>query len=382
MLRCLAERGRVSLACTAQRSVAPENRRRLALECDRLAIGGTTRLGRIGRSAYGLAAGKTATEGFFWSRSLANTVSRWAREEAFDAVVCYCSSMYQYARLAVFPGTRLIVDLVDVDSRKWAQCSNAARPPAAWVYSAESKRVLQLEKSITKQADEVFVVSKDERDLLAQVTNRSDVRAATNGVDTDYFAPNHSVTSDANTCCFVGVLNYQPNEDGLRWFVNHVWPLVRAHSSQARFLIVGRKPTASIHRLSAEPGVELHADVPDVRPYLNRAAVSVAPLQIARGLQNKVLEAMAMKKPVLATDAAVEGIHAAPGECFITAREPDAWASRLLRLFSDEERRYSLGQFARQYVVSHHSWRECLAPLLDSLSAAPSRDFDSRVAVA
>ena len=176
---------------------------------------------------------------------------------------------------------------------------------------------------------------------MAQLAQARNVYAITNGVDLDYYRPTPGNLESG--CVFVGALDYFPNVDGIAWFARTVWPNVRARHPEARLTIVGRKPVAAVRELAAIPGIDVVGQVPDVRPYLAAAAVVVAPLRIARGLQNKVLEAMSFGKPVVASPSALAGFGVRPDLPAHMANEPVEWVEALTQLLGDEPLRQNLG---------------------------------------
>src|SRR5262249_18664616 len=193
------------------------------------------------------------------------------------------------------------------------------------------------------------------------------VHAVTNGVDLDYF--HFRPPSSEPACVFVGAFDYHPNVDGACWFCAHVWPELHRRKPEARFFLVGRRPTPAIQRLAELPGVEVTGQVPDVRPYLERSAVTVIPLRIARGVQNKVLEALAMGRATVVSPEALAGLQARPGVHLLSATTPQEWIDATLRLLNDAELRQQLGTAGRQYVEENHCWDHCLdafGPLLAS----------------
>jgi len=191
----------------------------------------------------------------------------------------------------------------------------------------------------------------------------------TNGVDLEYF---RSKSEAESGCVFVGALDYWPNVDGICWFCRKVWPEIRRRQPQARLSIVGRRPVSAVRRLARYPGVEVVGQVPDVRPYYARAAVVVAPLRVARGVQNKILEALAMSKAVVASPNTLRGLKAEPGSHLLNAESPVEWQETILQLFQDQSLRKQLGKRGRKFVEDHHSWDRCLEPLgklLDDISS-------------
>ena len=214
--------------------------------------------------------------------------------------------------------------------------------------------------------------------MFSRVCPSVNAYAIPNGVDLEYFRPTDAAGDEAG-CVFVGALDYRPNIDAACWFCREAWPEIRRRRPDVRLLLVGRKPAAAVRRLAAVPGVEVVGQVPDVRPYLTRAAVAVNPLRIARGLQNKVLEAMAMGKAVVASPQALAGLRRrdeAPALCAATTPE---WVEIVANLLDQPERRRRLGAEGRRFVETHHDWAACLSPFdallgLGAGGAAASRD--------
>jgi glycosyltransferase involved in cell wall biosynthesis len=191
-----------------------------------------------------------------------------------------------------------------------------------------------------------------------------------NGIDLASFSPRHDVEHEVERpgCIFVGYLDYRANVIGLQWFCQNVWrELVRIHPG-ATFSIVGRNATREVRRLESIPGVEVVGSVNDVRPLIAGTNIVVVPLLVARGIQNKILEAMAMGKAVVASPAALAGIGARPGKEIIEADAPGEWIARIVDLWGDAQRRRQIGEQARRFVETHHDWRHCLAPLVNMCS--------------
>ena len=165
------------------------------------------------------------------------------------------------------------------------------------------------------------------------------------------------------TCVFVGVLDYRANVDGVTWFCQSVWPRVRAELPTATFLIVGRRPVSAVRRLAQYPGVKVIGEVPDVTRYLQQSQLVIAPLRIARGIQNKILEGLSAGKAVIASGPALEGLNLVPGEHLFQADTPDQWVTGILTLLADDRLRHRLGTAGRAFVCQHHRWDTCLRPL-------------------
>jgi glycosyltransferase involved in cell wall biosynthesis len=193
-----------------------------------------------------------------------------------------------------------------------------------------------------------------------------------NGVDLEYFRPDlpdapvdnrHSAASARLECLFVGALDYLPNVDGVSWFAREVWPDVYARFPEARFTLVGRRPVAQIRRLTRQPGVELIGEVADVRPYLRSARLVVVPLRIARGIQNKVLVALASGKPVIASPRALGGLELVPNEHVYQAETPARWIRCISSLLGDGDEFRRIASAGRRFVCQQHGWDSCLLAL-------------------
>ncbi|MGQ2929995.1 MAG: glycosyltransferase, partial [Sphingopyxis sp.] len=195
-----------------------------------------------------------------------------------------------------------------------------------------------------------------------------------NGIDTDTFdpsLPHHRVgQGEGPLAVFTGQMDYRPNIDAVRWFATGILPLIRQRHPAARFAIVGRAPTDEVRALADLPGVAVTGEVADVRPWLAAADAVIAPLLLARGIQNKLLEAMAMARPVVASAAAAEGIDATPGDHLLVADGADAMSAAVCSLFDDRDRARAMGQAARKQMIARYGWDARLAPLGQLLGLA------------
>ena len=360
VLRHLSRRAAVHLACLADEPVAEETTAALRRYCERVAVVPLGR-SRWPRAALALAAGRSLSAGAFRSPELAATLGEWAKETRFTACIASASSVAPYLRLPGLRDAPAVVDLMDVDSQKWFEYAAASRFPLSWLYRIEGVRLRRLEQSLAGWARAVTLVSDAETELFSRFGGPSVARAIPNGVALDYFRESTPPPSESG-CVFVGALDYRPNVDAAYWFCRDVWPEIHRRRPDARLRLVGRRPVAAVRALSSVPGVDVVGQVSDVRPYLAEAAVAVNPLRIARGLQNKVLEAMAMGKAVVASPQALAGLRHrddAPPLCARSARE---WVETVTRLLDRPEERRRLGAEGRRYVEEHHDWDECLRP--------------------
>jgi sugar transferase (PEP-CTERM/EpsH1 system associated) len=324
------------------------------------------------------------TEGLFWSPKLATTLDHWADVLPFDGALVYCSSMMQYVSRKSLDKIPRVVDLVDVDSQKWLDYANRSPFWKHLIYKLESSRVRRLEQEISRKANAITLASDAEAMLFRDSVsgNKTVVLGISNGVDVDFFDPSciqqwslpnrprTSVGVSRFHMVFVGVLDYLPNVDGLNWFINQVWCKLKELVPSATLEIVGRNPSVALRKHLEREGIRVVGSVDDVRPYLAGADLVIAPLLIARGIQNKVLEAMAMGKPVLATPQAAEGIAAESDKHFLVADSPSAWVQALMRLFNRPELQDRIGMAARKLILEEYTWPSRLDRLNDLLGIA------------
>jgi sugar transferase (PEP-CTERM/EpsH1 system associated) len=313
-----------------------------------------------------LLGGRSISEGLFREPALEKVLTEWRTEAEFHATLVSASSLAQYQRRDGWQAVPAFVDLVDVDSQKWFDYAAAAGGPKRWLYSLEGRRVRKLERELCGWAKGVFLVSPAEATLLDSFTAPGTATAATNGVDLDYFRPQDVPTQLA--CAFVGALDYPPNVDAAVWFAAEIWPRVRAVHPTAEFRVIGRQPLPAVLRLHGRDGVNVVGQVPDVRPHVASAAVAVCPVRIARGLQNKVIEAMAMGKATVAAPPAVAALKVRVGRDLLSPTTADEWVGVLCELLGDANRQAELGANARRYVEEHHHWDRCLRPLVERMN--------------
>jgi sugar transferase (PEP-CTERM/EpsH1 system associated) len=302
----------------------------------------------------------------FGSRSMQAWVEQLLASGTISHVFVFSGQMAQYVP-AAFDG-RFIMDFVDVDSAKFESYAKEGNALMRWVYSRESKKLAQYEAEIATRADMNLLVSEPEAALFRSRTGAAKVAALGNGIDTAFYDPKaafkklHPVFPDP-LIVFTGQMDYRPNIEAVSDFARKALPTIRKTHPETTFAIVGRNPTPAVIELSALPGVQVTGEVDDVRSWIAGADVIVAPLRIARGIQNKVLEAMAMAKPVVASTAAAEGIDAVDGEHLLIATNVADEAAKVSALLADTEERLRIGQAARAHVMAHYGWDAQLAPL-------------------
>jgi sugar transferase (PEP-CTERM/EpsH1 system associated) len=270
-----------------------------------------------------------------------------------DVVLAGGSGVAQFALerpLSEFP---LVLDMVDVDSEKWRALASASLPPKRWIYRREATVLGAFESTIARRAFATLVTTPRERDLLCALAQDARVYAIPNGIDAPYFHP-VTAPAEAPVVVFCGVMNYQPNVAGAEWLVKQVWPRIRRARPAAELMIVGSEPSPRVQSLARTPGVTVTGRVDDVRPYLWHAAVSVAPLAVARGVQNKVLEAVAAGLPCVVTPVVADGLPAEALHACRVAAEPDAFARHVIDLLRGTSR--TRRAMANAVPVASLSW--------------------------
>jgi sugar transferase (PEP-CTERM/EpsH1 system associated) len=364
VLKFLAKQGPVHLATLADEPISAEAQAGLTKYCKKLEI---VRLPstRSLRMLWSLAIGRTASEGAFDSPALRTVLRSWIRESHYRVCLVSASSMVPYLLMPELKGLPAVVDLVDVDSQKWLDYVAAGWPPRSWLYSLEGRRLRRLEQELPTWVRAVTLVSEAEANLFRLFARPGRILVVTNGVDLEYFRPSEEANEAG--CVFVGALDYPPNVDGVQWFCRTVWPEIHRCHPGATMSLVGRRPVAAVQRLAGLPGVNVVGQVPDVRPYYANAAVVVTPLRLARGVQNKLLEALAMGKALVASSATLAGLKTEPGVHLLQADSADEWQKAILKLLKDRSLRQQLGAAGRRYVEENHQWDRCLEPLIHVL---------------
>jgi sugar transferase (PEP-CTERM/EpsH1 system associated) len=312
---------------------------------------------------------------YYRDASLARWVDETVAKHKIERVLVFSSAMAQYAD--PYRSARRVVDFVDVDSDKWRQYADQKSWPMNWLYRYEARQLLAYERRVARDYDASLFVSAPEADLFRQLAPESTAKIGhfNNGVDTDYFSPDQPhadpYPAGERALVFTGAMDYWPNVDAVQWFAAEVFPALRERFANLKFYIVGARPAPAVQELAKLPGVVVTGTVPDVRPYIAHAAVSVAPLRIARGIQNKVLEAMAMATPVVVSPQALEGIDAVPGSELVLAEDAAAFVDAVSTLLAGQDSAAAaIGAAARAKVQRRYSWSSNLACIGESLECS------------
>ncbi len=311
------------------------------------------------RSLAGLLGNEALTLPYYRNAGLQDWVERTLREQKIDAAVIFSSAMAQYVQGV--PDLRTLVDFVDMDSAKWTQYAANHRWPMSWLYRREGSRLLAFERAVAQRATHSFFVTENETELFFRSAPecKGRVDAMCNGVDAEFFSPAHAFPSPYPSgeipLVFTGAMDYWPNIDAVTWFATEILPQMLQRRPDLKFYIVGRSPTPAVMALAGER-VVVTGTVDDVRPYLQHARVVVAPLRLARGIQNKVLEAMAMGVPVVASQECSEPVDAVPERDFLTAGTVEDYQRQIECLLQSPDRADAMGKAAREQVLARYSW--------------------------
>jgi sugar transferase (PEP-CTERM/EpsH1 system associated) len=364
LLKHLGERYRVHLGTFVDDESDAVHVQRVAPHCATLkAVAMRPSVARL-RSAAGLWMGEPLTLPYYRDASLAKWVDAVLRAEAIRKVVVFSSSMAQY--VVGRAGLRTVVDFVDVDSAKWEQYSHSRRWPLASIYGREGRRLLAFERAVAASSHASVFVSEAEARLFARLAPEcaARVHCVPNGVDGDFYSPEQSrgspFTAQEEPIVFTGAMDYWPNVDAVTWFAREILPSITRVRPRARFYVVGMRPTPPVLALARDARVTVTGTVADVRPYVQHARVVVAPMRVARGIQNKVLEGMAMGRPVVVSAAAAAGLPGTPGTDFDVAADAGEFASATAGWLApgrDRER----GAAARACVLANCAWPSSLA---------------------
>lgn len=379
VLRYLQARGRVHLGTFIDHPDDERHADMLAAGCaSACMIRLAPRLARL-RSLAGLFTGEALSMRYYHDRALHDWVRQTLNQHDIGTILAYSGPMAQYVPATGSRPLLRLMDLVDVDSEKWRAYGDAARWPQASIYRREARRLLAWERQVAQRFDHTLLVSSAEAALLRRLAPESahKIDYFNLGVDCDFFAPAHHLDSPYRpgvNLVFTGALDYQPNIEAVTWFAARVLPQLQGRHPGLMFHIVGLRPAARVLALRHVPGVAVHANVPDVRPYLQHATLAVAPLWLARGVQTKVLEAMAMQKVVVLTPPALEGISAIAGRELMVAGDDSAFVLGIMAALRDPAAMLAMGADARRRVLQDYRWETSLQRLGRLLHLAPAQE--------
>jgi len=362
MIRHLGRSHEVTVVTIARSAAELEEGDELRRHCHELHAGRISEAAGWARFGLHALTGYPATFGYFYSRGLARTVDRLLDSRGFDAILVHCSSMGPY--VAQHRGCRKVMDFGDADSEKWLEYARTSAGPLSLGFAREGRKVRRYERWLGERFDACSVNAPRERDVLAEYV-RTPIHVIPNGVDLEYFQPGRGARGSyaPHRLIFTGNMSYRPNVDAARHLVAAVLPRVRREIPNVELSIVGMDPVPAVKRLADGSRVVVTGRVDDVRPYFDAAAVAVAPLRVARGLQNKVLEAMAMRVPVVASPSAHAGLNAVAGRDLLVAADPEAFSQSVVTLLRDRDARERYAAAGRACVEEHHDWDRLLSRL-------------------
>lgn len=315
----------------------------------------------------GFLTGKPITLPYYYDRRMAQWTSATIAEHNITKVFVYSSSMAQYCQESRYSALERVIDFVDVDSDKWRQYAEKKQGIAKWFFNREYRLLAQVEDEICAQFSHSLFVSPDEAALFSArqpIEQQKSVHGVLNGVDINFFDPQAKFSEEKLVpktpfISFTGAMDYWANVDAVLWFVKHAWPLIIAENPKAVFCIVGGNPSSEVLALAEQPGIVVTGRVHDIRPFIAKATCVVAPLQIARGIQNKVLEAMSLNKAIVVTTMAMEGINAQESNGVAISDDAEVYAQACLSYLNSIET--ALGN--RDWIIEHFTWQNTLQPL-------------------
>ncbi len=370
ILRHLGERGhRVTVASLARSGAERDEARDLSKHCAEMLVEVIPKRVALPQMVLRLPTPAPSSFGYFWSRRLAQRIEAAAAATRFDLVFVHCSSVAGYVERIAAP--LRIIDFGDMDSQKWREYAGHRAFPLSTGYWLEAVKLERRERHIAGAFDLSTCTTRAELESLRALGAAGPSDWFPNGVDAGFFAPDET-PYDPDLIAFVGRMDYYPNQQGVIGFCKDVLPALQVRRPGVRFAIVGADPPEHIRALGKLPGVTVTGSVPDVRPHVRRAALTVAPLAIARGTQNKILESMAMGVPIVCSAQASGGVDAIAGEHLLVASGVSQWVDAIDGILGDPATRRRLSVAGRERVLNHHSWAASMRRL-DGIIEAASR---------
>jgi sugar transferase (PEP-CTERM/EpsH1 system associated) len=360
MIRHLSREHQVVVASLARSPEEAEAGRGIAPHCSDFIMGEVSAPAAWARMIARLPTPGPSSMGYFYAPALARQIQARLQQERFDLIFVHCSSVAPY--VSQVTGIPKILDFGDMDSQKWLIYRRFKAFPLSLGYWLEGSKMAAAEKALARQFDLCTCTTRAELETLLRLQVTTPCDWLPNGVDHGYFAPS-AEPYDSDAICFVGRMDYFPNQQAMLFFCDAVFPLIRRRRRRATLTIIGAEPPAEIRRLGDREGITVTGTVADVRDPVRRSAASVAPLTIARGTQNKVLECMAMGVPVVTSPEAAGGVDAVPGEHLLVAQSPQDYADKLLKLMEDPAARQTLAAAGRARVETCHNWAGSMAKL-------------------
>jgi sugar transferase (PEP-CTERM/EpsH1 system associated) len=375
MIRHLSAQGHRVTVCSLVRSAAEaEAGKGIAPFCAAWEMARVSNPVQVLRMVARLPLATPSSMGFFHSSRLARRVRELLAQGGWDLIFAHCSSMAQYVEHV--RDVPKILDFSDMDSQKWLEYANYKPFPLSLGYLLEGRKMAAAERRLARRFDLCTTTTRAEWETLEAHGTGASTDWFPHGVDTDYFCPSGDAF-DADTISFIGRMDYYPNQEGMARFCSQTWPLLKGRRPALKLSIVGADPSPGMRRLADLPGVTVTGTVPDVRPFILGSALMVAPLKIARGTQNKILEAMAMGVPVVTSSVAAGGVDAQAPAHFLVADTPEQTCAAILRILEQPDERRRLALAGRERMLSHHAWANSMERL-DRIIERCIAGFDSR----
>ena len=354
MIRHLSAQGHEVTVCSLVRSAAEgDEGRGIAPFCAGFEMAQVANPVQALRMVARLPLATPSSMGFFYSPELARRVRALLAEKHWDLIFVHCSSVAQYVEHV--QDVPKILDFGDMDSQKWLEYADRKPFPLSLGYRLEGHKMAAAERRLARRFDLCTATTRAEWETLEGYGTGAATDWFPNGVDAGFFRPAQA-PYDPDTLSFIGRMDYYPNQEGMARFCATTWPLLKARRPTLKLLIVGADPSPEMRRLGELPGVTVTGSVPDVRPFIVGSALMVAPLSIARGTQNKILEAMAMGVPVVTSRVAAGGVDAQAPAHFLVADTPDETCAAILRIVDDPAERERLALAGRERMLTHHAW--------------------------
>ena len=353
MIRHLARDHRVTVASLVRSEAEEREGAGLAAHCAGFEVGRVSDPIQTLRMVARLPTSVPSSLGYFYSSPLARRIRELLARQRFDLIVVHCSSVAQYVEHV--EGIPKILDFGDMDSQKWLEYANYKPFPLSLGYALEGRKLEREERRLASRFDMCTATTRAEWETLEGLRAAASTGWFPNGVDSEFFAP-ADTPYKPDSLAFVGRMDYFPNQECMFDFCANVLPRIRERRPNATLSIIGADPSAAVLRLGRLPGVTVTGSVPDVRPHVRAAEVMVAPLNIARGTQNKILEGMAMGIPVISSRVAAGGVDAEPGSHLLVASNADEYVEQVMRVLGQPGERDRLARAGRERMLTHHAW--------------------------
>lgn len=360
MISHLSQRHEVTVASLARSREEAEAGAGIAEHCHKFIVEVASPPAALARMIVNLVTATPSSMGYFYTPRLARRIREEIASRKFDLIFVHCSSVAPY--VADVRGVTKILDYGDMDSQKWLIYGQVRQFPLSLGCWLEGVKLRRAERTLAAKFDFCTCTTRAEFDSMREIGIDRPGGWFPNGVDLEYFAPSEA-PYEPDTICFIGRMDYYPNQRAMLEFCARTLPLIRARRPAVKLAIIGADPSSAINALGKIPAVTVTGTVPDVRSHVLRSAVNVAPLSIARGTQNKILESMAMGVPVVASPDAARGIDAVPGEHLIAAANPQTFADAVCGLLDDPDRRHRLAIAGRRRMETNHDWQASMKRL-------------------